>query len=228
MLSSTSIFGFLNERSLFLYFISARDKTFLSLNKVEKMLFKILLYFFSTLILIKIMLLFIPDSLIAHYLGANSCWYNFGMSAFAGSVIQLPSSLLYPLTCTLLKSGIIHTVIEVFITAMIVVGIIVLNFEDKHFSQKPAIGRDALNFRQMKDIIGTRLTIKQERKDEKNFVSAEDNMPPEVLRTSGDSQFCWIGMYGENMYGPIFWEEGSEESEDETDTVVRTEMELKS
>ncbi|MDY9925237.1 hypothetical protein [Methanosarcina sp.] len=79
----------------------------------------------------------------------------------------------------------------------------------------------------MRDTIGARFTIKREHKDKNNFVYMQNSMLPEVLRTSGGSRFCWIDMYGRNMYGPIFWEEISEELENEADVVMKTEMELK-
>ncbi|MCC4769152.1 permease [Methanosarcina sp. DH2] len=151
MFSNTFIFWSLKGGSLFRFFVSERDKIPLSLNKVKKKLFKALFHFFNILILIKIILFFVPNSLAVCYLGANSCWYGFGTSALSGSITQLPVFLLHPITCTLLKPGITYTLIEVFITAVLVVGIIALLFENKYFSQKPAIERNALNFRQMRD-----------------------------------------------------------------------------
>lgn len=111
MFSNISVFGFLNRKSSFLSFASGRDKALLSLNKFEKIIFKIFLYFFNTLILTKIILYLIPDALIVHYLGANPCWNNFGISAFSGSIIQIPGLLLNPMACTLAKQGIIHAFI---------------------------------------------------------------------------------------------------------------------
>ena len=227
MFSNSSIFGFSNRENSFLHFVLEGNNTLLSLKKVKKTLLKILLYFLNTLILIRTILFFVPDSLVAHYPEANSCWYNFGISVFTGSVTQLPGSLLRPLTCTLLKPGITYAIIEIFVVVMIVAGIIALYFENKYFSQKPAIERNALNFRQMRYIIGAHFTIKREHKDKKNFVYIQNGMLPEVLRTSGGSRFCWIDMYGGNVYGPIFWEERSEEPENEADIVMKTEMELK-
>ncbi len=234
MFSNSSIFGFSNRGNSFLHFVSERNNTLLSLKKVKETLFKILLYFLNTIILIRTILFFVPDSLVAHYLGTNSCWYNFGISVFTGSVTQLPGSLLRPLTCTLLKPGITYAVIEVFIAAMIVVGIIAMYFENKYFSQKPEIKNDILNFGQMRGIIGTRPGIKRGHGDKKNSVHVVyvgNDMLPEVFRIAGSSQFCWIDVYGGNthggnMYGPIFWEEKPEESEDESDIVTGTEMEL--
>ncbi|MDY9925238.1 permease [Methanosarcina sp.] len=131
--------------SLLRFFVSERGKIPLSLNKVKKNSLKLFFHFFNILILIKIIFFFVPDSLAVRYLGANSCWYGFGTSALSGSITQLPVFLLHPLTCTLFKLGIISKLIKVFITFILVVGIIVLRFENKYFSPKPVIERNALN-----------------------------------------------------------------------------------
>lgn len=185
------------------------------MKKFERTIFKLFLYSFNTLILTKIILYLIPDALIVYYFGANPCWNNFGTSAFAGSIIQIPGLLLPPLACTLVKQGIIHAAIEVFIAAMIIVGIIALYFENKYSSQKTAIERNVLSFKEIRGIVRNHLTIKLEQNYMKNFVNVDDNMLPEIFRISGSSWFCWIDMYGGNVYGPIFREEKPEESESE-------------
>lgn len=234
MFGNISTSGLLNGKSLFLSLFPERDKTLPGLKKLKKRTIKFFLYSFNTLILTKIILFLVPDALILHYFGANPCWNNFGTSAFSGSIIQIPGLLFHPMACTLAKQGIIHAVIEVFIAAMIVVGIIAMYFENKYFSQKPEIKNDILNFGQMRGIIGTRPGIKRGHGDKKNSVHVVyvgNDMLPEVFRIAGSSQFCWIDVYGGNthggnMYGPIFWEEKPEESEDESDIVTGTEMEL--
>lgn len=66
----------------------------------------------------------------------------------------------------------------------------------------------------MKHIIGTHLTIR-EQKDKENVVFRQDDIPSEMLRMSSGSYFCWINIYDKNMYGPMVWEEKFEESENE-------------
>jgi len=153
MFGNSFIFGFPNRKNLFLPFVSEGDKILLSLKKFERIIFKLFLYFFNALILTKIILYLIPDALIVHYLGANPCWNNFGTSAFTGSIIQIPGLLLHPLACILANQGIIHAAIEVFIAAMIIVGIIALYFENKYSSQKTAIERNILSFKEIRSII---------------------------------------------------------------------------
>ncbi|MGE4495891.1 hypothetical protein [Methanosarcina mazei] len=215
MFGNISTSGLLNGKSLFLSLFPERDKTLPGLKKLKKRTIKFFLYSFNTLILTKIILFLVPDALILHYFGANPCWNNFGTSAFSGSIIQIPGLLFHPMACTLAKQGIIHAVIEVFIAAMVVVGIIALYIEDKYASQKPAINGNVSNSGQMGDIIGDHIRIKREQKDKNNFVPVEDDILPEVFRISGGSRFCWLDMYGENVYGPILWEEKSEESKNE-------------
>lgn len=223
MFSNSSILGFPKRNNLFLSFFSERDKVLFRLEKLEKTIFKFFLYFFKTLILTKIALYLVPEALIIHYLGANPCWNNFGISAFSGSIIQIPGLLLHSMACTLAKQGIIHAFIEVFIAVMIVVGIITLLFENKYFSQKSAIKRNFLNFGQMRGIIETHIRIKCEQKDKNSFVNLKNDTPLEVFRIPGSSWFCWIDIYDGNIYGPILWEDKSKESEDKADIVVRTE-----
>lgn len=227
MFSNISIFGSFNERISFLSLILGRDRALLSLNKLEKTIFRIFLYFFSTSILTKIILYLVPDALIVHYLGANPCWNNFGTSAFSGSIIQIPGLLLHPMACTLAKQGIIHAFIEVFIAAMIVVGATVLYFENKYSIQKMTKERNILSFKEIRSIIKTHLTIKREQKNKENFVHLKEDTLSEVLRIPESSYFCWIDIYGVNEYGPILWEEKPKGPEDQVDNVMKIEMGLK-
>ncbi|RPJ79440.1 MAG: permease [Alphaproteobacteria bacterium] len=143
--SNTFIFGLLTGISLLLSFILDRDKTFLGLKKGGKMLFNILHPFLNILILISIVLFFIPDPLIVHYLGANSGWYGFGIAAFIGSITLIPGFISYPLAAALLEQGATYAVVAVFMTTMMMVGVITLPLEIKYFGKKAAIARNALN-----------------------------------------------------------------------------------
>lgn len=212
MISNNFVFGFLNGKSIFLFFISEMYRVLPGLKKIQKLLFKTLFYFFKISILTKIALYFIPESLIVHYLGANPCWYNFGTSSLAGSIVQIPGLLLHPLACTLVKQGIAHAVIEVIIAAMIMVGIIALYFQNKYSGQELAIEGNALSLRGIRGMIRTHLAIKRNQNDTRYFVNIENGMLPEFLRMSESSRFCWIDMYGGNMYGSISWDEISDES----------------
>jgi len=95
MFSNTFIFGLFTLISFFLSFIFDRDKTILGVKKGGKMFFNIFHTFLNILILISIGLFFVPPSLIAHYLGANSGWYGFALAAFIGSISLIRSCYLF-------------------------------------------------------------------------------------------------------------------------------------
>ncbi|MDY9925236.1 permease [Methanosarcina sp.] len=131
--------------SLLLSFVLDREKTFLGLKKGGRMLFNILHPFLNILILISIMLFFIPEPLIVRYLGANSGWYGFGIAAVIGSITLIPGFISYPLAATLLQQGATYAVVAVFMTTMMMVGVVTLPLEIKYFGKKAAILRNFLN-----------------------------------------------------------------------------------
>lgn len=145
MLNNAFIFGLLTGISLLLSFILDRDKTVLGVKKGGKMLFNILHPFINILILISIVLFLIPDSSIVHYLGADSGWYGFGIAAFIGSITLVPGFIAYPLASALLKQGATYAVVAVFMTTLMMVGVVTLPLEIKYFGKKAALLRNIFN-----------------------------------------------------------------------------------
>ncbi|MGB9133568.1 MAG: permease [Methanosarcina sp.] len=143
--SNTFVFGLFTGISVLLSFCLDREKTLLGLKKGGKMLFNILHPFLNILILISIVLFFIPDSLIVYYLGANSGWYGFGIAAFIGSITLIPGFISYPLAAALLKQGATYGVTAVFMTTLMMVGIVTLPLEIKYFGKNAAILRNLFN-----------------------------------------------------------------------------------
>ena len=146
MLNNTLIFGLLTGIVLVVSLIFDKNKTILGLKKGGKMLFNILHPFLNILILISVVLFFIPDTLIVHYLGANSGWFGFGIAAIIGSITLIPGFISYPLAATLLKQGATYAVVAVFMTTLMMVGIVTLPLEIKYFGRKAAILRNVFNF----------------------------------------------------------------------------------
>jgi len=146
MLNNTLIFGLLTGIVLIVSFILDNKKTILGLKKGWKMLFSILHPFLNILILISFVLFFIPDTLIVKYLGANSGWLGFTIAAIIGSITLIPGFISYPLAATLLKQGATYAVVAVFMTTLMMVGIVTLPLEIKYLGKKAAIFRNVLKF----------------------------------------------------------------------------------
>jgi len=146
MLNDTVIFGIFTGVILLLSIVLDRRKTWLGLKKGAKMLFNILHPFLNILILIAVALFFIPDSLIVNYLGSDSGWMGFAIAAIIGSITLIPGFISYPLAATLLKQGATYAVVAVFMTTLMMVGVVTLPLEIKYFGKKAAILRNAFNF----------------------------------------------------------------------------------
>lgn len=145
MFSSAFISGTFTGASLLLSYFLDKDKTILGLKKGGKMLFNILHPLLNILIFISIVLFFIPDSLIVHYLGLNSGWYGFGTAAVVGSITLVPGFIAYPLASILLKQGATYAVVAVFITTLMMVGVVTLPLEIRYFGKKAALLRNSFN-----------------------------------------------------------------------------------
>lgn len=146
MINNTLIFGLFTGIVFLVSLVLDRNKTIHGLKKGAKMLFNILPPFLNILILISVVLFFIPNSLIVNYLGANSSWVGFLIAAVVGSITLIPGPISYPLAATLLEQGATYAVVAVFMTTMIMVGIVTLPLEIKYFGKKAAIIRNTLNF----------------------------------------------------------------------------------
>jgi len=144
--NNTLIFGLFAGIVLAISFALDKKKTVLGLKKGWKMLFNILHPFLNILILISVVLFFIPDSLIVKYLGANSGWLGFGIAAIIGSITLIPGFISYPLAATLLKQGATYSVVAVFMTTLMMVGVVTLPLEIKYFGKRAAILRNVFNF----------------------------------------------------------------------------------
>jgi uncharacterized membrane protein YraQ (UPF0718 family) len=145
MFNNTIVLGLLTGVGLLISFFIDKDKTVLGVKKGGKMLFNILHPFLNILILISIVLFFVPAPLIVYYLGANSGWFGFGVAAFIGSITLVPGIIAYPLAAALLKQGATYAVVAVFMTTLMMVGIVTLPLEIKYFGKKAAILRNVFN-----------------------------------------------------------------------------------
>jgi uncharacterized membrane protein YraQ (UPF0718 family) len=145
MISNIIIVGILTGVSLLLSYVLDKDKTVLGIKKGGKMFFNILHPFLNLLILISVVLFFVPASFIVYYLGANSGWFGFGIAAFIGSIILVPGFIAYPLAATLLKQGATYAAVAVFMTTLMMVGIVTMPLEIKYFGKKAALLRNVFN-----------------------------------------------------------------------------------
>ncbi|AHF08940.1 MULTISPECIES: permease [Dehalobacter] len=131
---------------LLLSFLKDKKKTKMALMKAWKSFENILPQFLSILIIIGIMLAVLSPNTISRLIGQQSGWIGMVIAAIVGSVTLIPGFVAFPLAAALLKSGAGFMQIAVFISALMMVGIVTLPLEIKYFGKKAAILRNSLAF----------------------------------------------------------------------------------
>jgi uncharacterized membrane protein YraQ (UPF0718 family) len=125
--------------------LADRRKTLEGLKKSYKMFLGILPMLLNVLILVSIALYLVPKETLVKWLGANSGMAGCAIAAVIGSIALIPGFVAFPLAALLLKSGVGYAVVAVFITTLMMVGILTLPIEIKYFGGKAALLRNGLS-----------------------------------------------------------------------------------
>ena len=127
-------------------FFLDRGKTFTGLKKGLRMFVNILPELLNILILVSVVLYLIPQSMLIRLLGRGSGITGISIAALTGSISLIPGFIAYPLAAILLKSGVSYGVLAVFITTLMMVGIVTLPLEARYYGLKTALLRNGLSF----------------------------------------------------------------------------------
>lgn len=125
--------------------LADRRKTLTGLKKSLNMFLGILPMLLNVLILVSIALYLVPKETLVKWLGANSGMAGYAIAAAIGSIALIPGFVAFPLAAMLLKSGVGYAVTAVFITTLMMVGILTLPLEIKYFGRKTALMRNGLS-----------------------------------------------------------------------------------
>lgn len=127
-------------------FIADSKRTKAGLKKGVAMFLGILPIILLVLICISIILFFLPNETIVRYLGEDAGVVGYATAALLGAIVLIPGFVAYPLAGVLVKSGVSYPVIAVFITTLMMVGVLTLPIESKFFGLKVALVRNAVFF----------------------------------------------------------------------------------
>lgn len=100
----------------------------------------------TVLILVSIFLSSVPQEIIIKLLGKNSGLVGILIAAVIGSISLIPAFISYPLAAILLKNGVSYSVTAVFITTLLMVGVLTLPLEAKYFGWRVSILRNISSF----------------------------------------------------------------------------------
>lgn len=127
-------------------FFKDRQKTKMALKKAWKSFENILPQFLSILVLIGIILAILSPEMISRVLGQQSGWIGMMIASLIGSITLIPGFVAFPLASALLKSGAGYMQIAVFISTLMMVGIVTIPVEVEYFGRKAAILRNVMAF----------------------------------------------------------------------------------
>jgi len=118
----------------------------MALKKAWKAFENILPQFLSILIIIGILLAVLSPETISKMIGRQSGWIGMVIASVIGSITLIPGFVAFPLASALLKSGAGIMQIAVFISTLMMVGIVTMPVEIKYFGKKVTILRNTLAF----------------------------------------------------------------------------------
>lgn len=127
-------------------FFKDRAKTRQALKKAWKSFENILPQFATILLIIGILLAVLSPEIISKIIGKQSGFLGMAVSGIIGSITLIPGFVAFPLASALLKSGAGFMQIAVFISTLMMVGIVTIPLEIKYFGKKAAITRNTLAF----------------------------------------------------------------------------------
>ncbi|MBI5594364.1 MAG: permease [Deltaproteobacteria bacterium] len=131
---------------LLISFLKDKKKTMMALKKAWKSLEKIMPQFLSIMLIIGIILAVLSPQAISRLIGKESGWIGMTMAAIVGSITLIPGFVAFPLAAALLKSGGGVMQIAVFISTLMMVGVVTFPLERQFFGLKVAFLRNTLAF----------------------------------------------------------------------------------
>jgi uncharacterized membrane protein YraQ (UPF0718 family) len=127
-------------------FIRDRKKSRMALLKAWKSFENILPQFLSILLIIGVMLAVLNPDTISRLIGQQSGWAGIVIASIIGSITLIPGFVAFPLADVLLENGAGFMQIAVFISTLMMVGIVTIPVETKYFGKKATILRNVLAF----------------------------------------------------------------------------------
>jgi uncharacterized membrane protein YraQ (UPF0718 family) len=131
---------------LLLSFIKDRRKTKAALKKAWKAFENILPQFLAILLIIGMALSVLNAQTISNLIGKESGWLGVIALALLGAVTLVPAFIAFPLAASLLQNGAGYTQIAVFVSTLMMVGVVTMPLEIKYFGKKATLLRNGLAF----------------------------------------------------------------------------------
>lgn len=143
---STLIFYVIVLILLGISFFKDRKKTTVALLKAWKSFIVLLPPFLTIIFLLGFLVVFIPEKTIALYIGEKSGLLGFLISSFVGAITLIPGFVAFPMAKMLLDNGAGIAQMAVFISTLMMVGVVTAPLEASFFGWKATIGRNLMAY----------------------------------------------------------------------------------
>lgn len=127
-------------------FFKDRKKTKMALKKALKAFEGILPQFLVVLILVAITLSVLDTATISRFLGTKSGVFGILAASLVGAITLIPGFIAFPAAAALLRNGAGATQIAAFVSSLMMVGVVTLPMEIKHFGKRAAFMRNVFAF----------------------------------------------------------------------------------
>ena len=119
-----------------------KKKTKMALKKAWKSFENILPQFLTILAFSGIVLALLSPDVISRLLGQKAGWQGLIIASIIGSITLIPGFIAFPVAAILLKNGAGFAQVAVFVSTLMMVGIVTLPLEIKCFGKKISIMRN--------------------------------------------------------------------------------------
>lgn len=123
-----------------------KGKTKKALRKALKAFENILPQFLGVIVLVGIMLAVFDAEFISRVIGTESGNFGVLLSAIVGAITLIPGFVAFPTAAMLLESGAGYIQIGVFVSTLMMVGVVTIPVEMKYFGKRVTVVRNILAF----------------------------------------------------------------------------------
>jgi uncharacterized membrane protein YraQ (UPF0718 family) len=123
-----------------------KKKTKKALMKSWKALENILPQFLGIIALVGIMLAILNPQVISQIIGSSSGWWGVVLASVVGAITLIPGFIAFPTAALLLQNGAGYMQIGAFVSSLMMVGVVTMPLEMKHFGKKATLLRNSLAF----------------------------------------------------------------------------------
>lgn len=123
-----------------------RYKTRAALQRAAKSFGVILPALAIVVLLVGLVLALLSPEFITRLMGAGSGWVGMGLTSLIGAVTLIPGFVAFPLAASLLQRGAGVAQIAVFISTLMMVGVVTAPMEMKYFGRRATLLRNGLAY----------------------------------------------------------------------------------